>query len=140
MVRAGASVLAGGDLVTATPLHWTRRIARRYNQSAELARAVAAEAGLRCDADVIRRVKRTDSQDGKSRAKRERNVAAAFKVPRAAADRVCEKRIVLIDDVLTTGATLTACAHALTAAGAAEVRILVFARVLAARRQTLTAL
>lgn len=132
MVRAGADVLAGADLVLPVPLHRARLFTRRYNQSAELARLVAAESGLGFAPALLKRVRATRPQVGLSGDARRRNVAGAFAVPARAASRVQGKTIVLVDDVVTTGATIDACARVLTAAGAAELRVLSFARVVQA--------
>lgn len=129
MARAGAEALAEADAILPTPLHWRRRLSRRFNQSAELARALAAETGLPLIADGLRRVRPTESQDGKSRGQRFENVRSAFRArPRALAS-VTGGTVLLVDDVLTTGATLSACAEALRTAGVAHVHALVFARV-----------
>lgn len=132
MVRAGADVLAGADLVLPVPLHRARLFTRRYNQSAELARLVAAESGLGFAPALLKRVRATRPQVGLSGDARRRNVAGAFAVPARAASRVQGKTIVLVDDVVTTGATIDACARVLTAAGAAELRVLSLARVVQA--------
>ena len=125
--RAGADLLEGADAIAPVPLHPSRLFKRRYNQAAELARPLARQKGLSYLPDALVRRKATDSQGGKSGSGRRRNVAGAFEVARPAA--VAGKAIVLIDDVLTTGATTEACARALKAAGAASVDVLVLARV-----------
>jgi ComF family protein len=131
MLRAGRALVEAADVIAPAPLHWTRLVARRFNQSAELARALAALAGRR-DAlapDLLIRTRRTPSQDGRSRAARHENVRDAFRVRPSRLPRVDGARILLVDDVLTTGATLSACAEALRAAGAARVDALALARV-----------
>lgn len=125
--RAGADILAEADAVAPVPLHRTRLFKRRYNQAAEIARPLARQQGLTYLPDALVRRRQTGTQAGKSGSGRRRNVAGAFEV-RAPA-RVAGKAIVLIDDVLTTGATAEACAKALLAAGAVSVDLLVLARV-----------
>jgi ComF family protein len=126
MRRAGAELLAEADLLVPVPLHWTRLFARRYNQAALLAHAIHAAGGPTVGADVLLRRRRTPSQGKRNRAARERNVRGAFAVKPGRDVR--GKRIVLIDDVLTTGATVGECAKALRRAGAREVDVLTLAR------------
>jgi len=128
LARAGADLLAEADLVAPVPLHWTRLFARRYNQAALLARAVAGQAGRPCVADLLVRRRRTRPQSS-GRAARARNVAGAFAVPAGKRARVEGRRVLLVDDVRTTGATLDACARALRVAGAAGVDVLTLAMV-----------
>lgn len=131
MARAGAELLARADLIAPVPLHWTRLVRRRFNQSAELSRALARRVG-RAEAsapDLLRRVRRTPSQEGRSRAARIENVAGAFRLSPRWRGRVAGRRVLLVDDVMTTGATLTACAETLRAEGAAGVDALVLCRV-----------
>src|SRR5690606_21072152 len=120
-------------------LHWRRQWTRRFNQSTLLARAVAAGsgvgvAGVGVADDALRRIKATAQQVGLSQAARARNVQGAFGVPAASRAMVAGRRLVLIDDVLTSGATSDACARALLRAGADRVDLLVFARVVDAIR------
>lgn len=129
MTRAGRPLLTGDALVVPVPLHWTRRLRRRSNQAAELGRAVAGLSGLGFEPGCLVRVRPTASQKGRSRAERALNLAGAFAVPPARRNALRDRRIVLIDDVLTTGATLDAAARALCDGGAARVDILVAALV-----------
>lgn len=129
MARAGAELLEQADLLVPVPLHWRRGFARRFNQAGALARAIAATARVPAVADRLARIRPTAQQIGLSRAARAANVQNAFEVPAGRKATLAGRRVVLIDDVLTTGATAEACARALTRAGAAEVDVLVFARV-----------
>jgi ComF family protein len=127
--RAAADLLTEVDAVAPVPLHATRLLARRYNQAAEIARPLARAHRLAYLPDALVRARRTDTQGGKSGSGRRRNVAGAFEVPSGRAKRVAGKSILLVDDVLTTGATLEGCARALLKAGAARVDVAVVARV-----------
>ncbi len=126
MRRAGAELLDGADLLVPVPLHWTRLFTRRYNQAAVLAQAMAKVGAPPVSADCLIRRRRTPPQGRKNAAARRRNVAGAFRVRRPA--EVAGRRIVLIDDVLTTGATVEECARVLKRAGAARVEVLALAR------------
>jgi predicted amidophosphoribosyltransferase len=131
MLRAGSGLIADAALIAPVPLHWTRLVARRSNQSAELARWIARlsdrEAALA--PALLRRTRRTPSQEGRTRAGRLRNVEGAFAVNGRWIGRVHGARVLLVDDVLTTGATLSACAAVLRSAGATGVDALALARV-----------
>jgi ComF family protein len=129
--RAGAELLADAEVVVPVPLHPVRLLGRRYNQAAEIARPLARAHGLTFAADALRRKRPTESQGAKSGGARRRNVAGAFDAP--GRRRIEGKRVLLVDDVMTTGATLEACARALKAAGAAGVDAVVVARVREAR-------
>jgi ComF family protein len=129
IARAAADLLAEADAIVPTPLHRWRLLRRRYNQAAEIARPLARRAGLAYLPDALVRAKPTDSQGGKSGAGRRRNVAGAFAVTDAGRRRIEGRRILLIDDVLTTGATAEACARVMLKAGAACVDLAVVARV-----------
>ncbi|MBL8581348.1 MAG: ComF family protein [Rhizobiaceae bacterium] len=131
MLRASAELLAEADLVVPVPLYWRRFFSRRFNQSAELARALAAQAGLTFAPDALRRVRNTRQQVGLKAREREENVRAAFLVPEAARVVVGGRRVLLVDDVYTTGATVAAASRALKRGGAAAIDVVTFARVLA---------
>jgi ComF family protein len=129
MARAGRELIDQADALIPVPLHWRRGWSRRYNQSGALARVIRRQTGVKLVSEALRRVRPTQQQIGLSRAQRASNVQGAFKV---AADRQSEiqgRRVVLIDDVLTSGATVDSCARALLRAKAASVDVLVFARV-----------
>lgn len=136
MAGAGRALLAEADALVPVPLHWRRQWARRFNQSALLAEIIAKESGgaLRVSYRALKRVKATPQQVGLSQAAREQNVQGAFRVPPDGRAEVAGRRLILIDDVLTSGATLDACARALLRAGAAQVDALAFARVVAGAR------
>ena len=127
MARAGADLLADADLLAPIPLHPLRLWRRRFNQAALLAREISRQSGKPRDLGALLRVKATQSQVGLSRAQRADNVQGAFRVAEGAAVRA--RKIVLVDDVLTSGATVNAASRALLRAGAARVDVLVFARV-----------
>ena len=128
--RTGHALLAQSDLIVPVPLHRWRLWKRRHNQSAELARAVARHSGLAVDPFALRRIRSTPSQgEMASASARRRNVRGAFAVPENRRPAVGGKRILLVDDVLTTGATANACAKALKRAGAEKVFVLALARV-----------
>ncbi|MGD1016373.1 MAG: ComF family protein [Roseiarcus sp.] len=127
MARAGADLLAEADAIVPVPLHPFRLWTRRFNQAAALARAIAQRTGKPFEPQALQRVKATRSQVGLSREQRAENVQGAFRASPGAPIR--GRRIVLVDDVLTSGATANAAARALLRAGASGVDLLVFARV-----------
>lgn len=129
MARAGAELLADAELIVPVPLHRRRLAHRLYNQSALLAQATARASGVAWDPLVLARRRATPSQAGLGRLGRARNVAHAFAIRPGRQDRVAGRRLVLIDDVLTTGATVEACARVLLRAGASRVDVLTLARV-----------
>ena len=126
MRRVGAELLEDADLVMPVPLHWTRLFGRRYNQAALLAYAIQRAGGPRVVPDWLLRRRRTPSQGEFGPEGRQRNVRSAFALKRGKS--VKGLKIVLVDDVLTTGATLEECARVLKRAGAARVDALALAR------------
>jgi len=131
--RAAAPLIAEADAVVPVPLHHTRLLARRFNQAAEIARPLARTASLDYLPDALERARRTESQGGRSARGRRLNVKSAFALTPAGARRIKGRRILLVDDVLTTGATAEACAKALLDGGARAVDLAVIARVRTAR-------
>ncbi len=129
MVAAARDSLERADLIVPVPLHYFRLVRRGYNQSGWLASAVGAQAGVKVAHGLVKRVRATPSQAGLNARARHRNVQGAFGVSESAAKRVAGASIVLVDDVMTTGATLKAVTRALLNAGAKEVNIVVLARV-----------
>jgi ComF family protein len=129
LARARAYLLADADFLVPVPLHHRRLISRRYNQAALMAQALGRTSGLPVVVDALRRVRATPSQGRMNRSQRERNVAGAFAVRASRQESIRDARIVLVDDVITTGATLTACIRPLLHAGAANVDVLTLARV-----------
>lgn len=129
LARAGSELAAEADLVAPVPLHRWRLLRRRYNQAALLALALAEACGKPCLPDLLARVKSTPSQGGLGRAGRAENVRGAFAVRPRRREAMQGKRVLLVDDVYTTGATATACARVLLRAGAAAVDVLTLARV-----------
>jgi len=130
MMRAGREFLPDSDLVVPVPLHRMRFLSRRFNQSAELGRAVARLSGKPFSPDAVLRVKPTRQQVGLGLRQREDNVRGAFLVAPGREIDVAGRRVVVVDDVYTTGATVSAVARALRKAKAARIDILTFARVL----------
>jgi len=127
MARAGAPLLATTDLIVPVPLHRWRLWRRRYNQAALLARALAQASGRPWNPMALARPRATPSQGGRGRADRKTNVRGAFHV--TCPERVSGQRVLLVDDVLTTGATVEECARVLRRAGASTVDVLTLARV-----------
>jgi ComF family protein len=129
MARAGAELLEDADLLAPVPLHRSRLFARRYNQAALLCHALGDLSGVAVLADLMIRRRNTPPQGRLSRAARRRNVAGAFAVTPTHTAALRGRRVLLVDDVMTTGATVSACARTLLRQGAAAVDVLVLARV-----------
>ncbi len=130
MLRPGHKLAAEADLICAVPLHRWRLLRRGYNQAALLAAAVARRSGTATVPDLLRRHRRTVSQGGLSRSGRQRNVRGAFSIHPRWVERIKGKRVLLVDDVFTTGATIGECCRVLRRAGAAQVDVLCAARVI----------
>ena len=129
MLRPGAELLAEADLIIPVPLHRFRLWQRRFNQAAALARVISRHTGLACDMHLLKRVKSTRSQVGLTRAQRRDNLQGAFRISAAGRMRLEGRRVLVIDDVVTTGSTANAVARALLRGGAKTVDVLSFARV-----------
>lgn len=130
MMRAGGELVREADVVVPVPLHRARFFSRRFNQSAELARALCALSGRRFAPDAVVRIRATRQQVGLGAREREENVRGAFRVPPPREIEIRGRRVLLVDDVYTTGTTVAAVTRALKRAGAVEVDVLTFARVL----------
>lgn len=129
MMQAGQDILARSDVIVPVPLHYRRLAQRGFNQSAWLGKEISKRSGVPMLVSGLKRGRATPSQGGLTARQRRRNVAGAFSVARTAAKRIRGAHVVLVDDVLTTGSTLSACTRALKQGGATEVSILVLARV-----------
>ena len=129
MALAGRDILPETDWLVPVPLHYQRLAARGFNQAAWLAQGVARRTGTLALVDGLSRMSNTPSQGGLTAKQRQSNVAGAFEVRKSRAGRIKGSTVTLVDDVLTTGATLAACTKALRKAGATRVNVLVLARV-----------
>ncbi len=129
MARSGSELLTDADALVPVPLHWRRLWQRRFNQSSALAHAISKLSKVPVADHVLVRSRATQPQFGLPRERRAENVQGAFKVPKEKRIEVKGKKLVLIDDVLTTGATADACTKILLRAGALRVDVLVLARV-----------
>jgi ComF family protein len=134
MARAGRALLAEADLIVPVPLHHSRLWKRRFNQAALLAKPLALIATKKYAPDVLVRKIATRQQVGLDQPARQKNVKKAFQVPESKLIELKDRKILLVDDVRTTGATLAACAEALKTAGVAQVNVLSFALVLEPHR------
>lgn len=129
MVRAGATLLERADVLVPVPLHRRRLFQRKYNQAAVLAFVVGRLAGRTVLPDALIRTRRTAPLDEKSPEERSREVAGSFAVRPSRVEQIVGRTVLLIDDVMTSGATANACTAALLEAGAMGVDVLVAARV-----------
>lgn len=129
MLKAARPIILPGALVVPIPLHWMRLIRRRFNQAALLSRSIAKSAGLEHCPDALIRHRSTGSQEGRTRDDRFANLVTAFRVPKRRKAIVQDRNILLVDDVMTSGATFAAATEALFSAGASSVNVLCLARV-----------
>jgi len=129
MARAAQPILRPDTLIAPVPLHWLRMLSRRFNQAAVLAQGVARETGLDWCPDLLTRPRRTQSLGGLDRDARHATLDGAIRVNPRRAGRLCGRDILIVDDVMTSGATLSAATQACHAAGARDVCILTLARV-----------
>lgn len=129
MAQAGRDLITDDTLLIPVPLHAKRLWKRRFNQSQRLAQGISEKSGCEVFSQGLVRVRNTKQQVGLTEKQRETNVRGAFRVPEAAMAKLFEANVILVDDVLTSGATLNACARALRRAGVKTVDVLVFARV-----------
>jgi ComF family protein len=129
MASVARELTSDADVVVPMPLHWTRLWQRRFNQAAALAGVVSRQSGLPLEPLWLRRHKRTRRQVGLSKAERQRNLQGAFVVPEEARELIRGKRVLLVDDVLTTGSSANAAARALLKGGALDVDVVTFSRV-----------
>lgn len=134
MARAGQELFADADALIPVPLHWRRQWARRLNQSTALAAEIAKASGVTVKNGALLRTRATQQQVGLSKSERAANMQGAFKVAPDATGDIRGKRLILVDDVLTSGATAEACTKTLLRAGAAHVDVLIFARVVTVAR------
>jgi len=127
--RAGRRFFVDADFIVPVPLHRERLRKRRFNQSALLAKKLSANTGIPFEPDILMRHKATESQGAQTSKGRYRNVQGAFSIRDSGLSRLKDKSVILIDDVLTTGATLEACTRTLKRGGAKTVNVLTLARV-----------
>jgi ComF family protein len=127
LARAGQQLLDDSEVIIPVPLHWRRLMLRRYNQAAWLGYALQQTTGIACAPHLLRRVRPTRPQARMRREERLKNLKRAFAVPPKFLSQVAGKKVLLVDDVMTTGATLNACAQTLRAAGAAKIYALTLA-------------
>jgi ComF family protein len=130
MVRVGQEILSQTDFLVPIPLHWKRLFWRQYNQAALLSHQITRQTQIPTCPDLIKRHRSTRKQGHQSRQDRYANVRGAFTIRAGKEAFLKGKRLTLVDDVLTTGATLNECARVLLNAGAKEVRALTLARVI----------
>ncbi|MEO1109442.1 MAG: ComF family protein [Pseudomonadota bacterium] len=129
LALAGRELIRPGMLIAPVPLHWSRLMKRRYNQSALLAQHLAAETGSEACPDLLVRRKRTPVLDGKTAAQRAKVLADVIAPHPKRRQQISGRDILLVDDVMTSGATLAACTQACRDAGANHISVLVLARV-----------
>jgi ComF family protein len=129
LANAVADVVTQNTLIAPVPLHWLRMIKRRYNQSALLAKALSNRIERPWSPDLLQRVRRTQTLDGLGRSERIAAVENAIRVHPLRRHRLIGRPVLLVDDVMTSGATLAACAQACLDAGSGPVNVVTLARV-----------
>jgi ComF family protein len=129
LARAAGGLLSECDVIVPVPLNRWRLLRRRYNQAALLAQSLARRSGKPVAVDLLRRRRATPSQGGLTAVQRRQNVRGAFAVRPRLAGQIAGRAVLLVDDVMTTGATVESCAAALRAAGAGRVDVVTLARV-----------
>jgi ComF family protein len=134
MARAGQPLIGEADVIIPVPLHRFRLWGRRFNQAAFLSQQISRQFGKAYRSDVLKRNRATRSQVGLSSDERRKNVAKVFQVMPEAVGHIAGRRVLLVDDVLTTGATAGSCAAVMKKSGAAHVDVLTFALVLEPKR------
>lgn len=130
LARAGRDLIHHDTIIVPIPAHWTRTFTRRYNQSAELARALAREAAVTVAPNALIRPRRTEDQEGKGYDGRFANLQGAIKPHPKKAAQLAGRPVLLVDDVMTSGATFSAAAEACKAAGARDIVTLALARMM----------
>lgn len=128
MVREGKKLISDTDLIIPVPLHKLRLMTRFYNQAALLAKFISKNTKIKCDFKSLKRVKNTKQQFGLTLKQRAKNVRNAFFIPEQFKENIKGKNILLVDDVMTTGATINACSYVLKKAGAKKVYVLTLGR------------
>ena len=129
MYRAGEAALKNSDIIIPVPIHFLKRLKRKYNQTEILANHLSKLSNIEYEPQILKKSRRTKSQEGLSRKQREENIRNSFSIDEKFAYKLKNKKIALIDDVLTTGSTVNECARILKKAGAKSVTVLTVARV-----------
>ena len=132
MAPKALDLLPPDGAIVPVPLHWTRLLKRRYNQAALLAHGISRLTGRRAATHALIRVKRTNTQEGKDRDSRIANVSGSMAVRASAAEEIRGRPVLLVDDVMTSGATFAEATRAIVAAGAGPISVLALARVVKA--------
>lgn len=128
LARAGEGLLKQSDIIIPVPLHYFRFVHRRFNQSALLAHILSKKTGIKYLPNALIRIRKTTPQTGLTSKQRETNVKGAFSANKRYLEQIKGKNILLVDDVMTTGSTITQCSKVLLKSGAAQVNVLTLAR------------